>query len=46
MKIVFGVSQDAILGTLLFVIFLVDLVFIVNDTEIVSQANDNIMYKQ
>lgn len=46
MEIVFGVSQDAILGTLLFVIFLVDLVFIVNDTEIVSQANDNIMYKQ
>ena len=46
MEIVFGVSQDAILGTLLFVIFLVDLVFIVNDTEIISQANDNIMYKQ
>lgn len=46
MEIVFGVSQDAILGTLLFVIFLVDLVFIVNDTEIVSQANDNIIYKQ
>ena len=46
MEIVFGVSQDAILGTLLFVIFLVDLVFIVNDTEIVSQANDNVIYKQ
>lgn len=46
MEIVFGVSQDAILGTLLFVIFLVDLVFIVNDTKIVSQANDNIIYKQ
>ena len=46
MEIVFGVSQNAILGTLLFVIFLVDLVFIVNDTKIVSQANDNIIYKQ
>ena len=46
METVFGVSQNAILGTLLFVIFLVDLVFIVNDTKIVSQANDNIIYKQ
>ena len=46
MEIVFGVSQDAILRTLLFAIFLVDLVFIVNDTEIDSQVNDNIIYKQ
>ena len=41
MEIVFGLPQRSILGLLLFSFFLEDLFFIVNSTDIVNYADDN-----
>ena len=43
-EIIFWVTQGLILGPLLFNIFLIDLFFIIEDTEIAGYANDNTPY--
>ena len=43
-EILFGVPQGSILGPLLFNIFLCDVFFIMNETEIASYADDNTPY--
>ena len=42
--ILFGVAQGSILGPLLFNTFLVDLFFILSETDIANYADDNIPY--
>ena len=44
LEIVFGVPQGLILGLLLFNIFLIDLSFLIEDTDITSYADYNTPY--
>ena len=44
MEIISGVPQGLILASLLFNIFLIDLLFIIEDTDIASYAYDNTLY--
>ena len=44
LEIIFGVPQGSVLGTLLFNIFLIDLFFMIEDTDIASYADDNTPY--
>ena len=44
LEIIFGVPQGSILGPLLFNVFLIDLFFIIENTDIASNADDNTPY--
>ena len=45
MQILFGVSQDSVLGPILLNIFLSGLFLVLNDIDIASHANDNTLYE-
>ena len=44
LEIIFGVPQGSIVGSLLFIILLIDLFFIIEDTDIAKYVDDNTPY--